>query len=104
MSDARLSGAVYVYEAEEPDTGWKGYIVELMPKGCGESGCAIYVLAEGTEADVDAWVEWGRKVLSVLDVEENIYDRVVESDAYVLTPDDLRRFKISEKPIRKAYL
>lgn len=89
--------AIYAYKARSPE-GWERWILAFYPRGCGESGCAMYLFPEATDKDIFNWMTALMEKASLLDTDpEAFYDWLDETDFYIPETEELDRYEY-EKP------
>jgi len=87
--------AIYAYKVRDPETGWEGYILELYPKGCGESACALFIHTEARDEDLLDWMEAVAEIAPLYYTDwERFYDELESGDMYLMDPEEMERYQM----------
>ena len=86
---------IYAYKVREPDIGVESYILEVYPRGCAESGCALYFSTEAADEEdlLNAMKLVAENVDLLYEDPEEFYERLRRYDINEEFPSELERYK-----------
>ena len=87
---------IYAYRVRVRHTGDELYILAMYPRGCIESGCAIYLIATPPPTDdelVDKMEEVAKLVPLYYEDPQSFFDKLAEKEIYPLSHTELVDFE-----------
>ncbi len=85
---------IYAYRVRDKYDGTVRYIISIYPRGCGESGCALFYLTEADDRDLPFWMRFFAEIADLMYTDpERFYDEIEESDVYELSDVDLEDYE-----------